>query len=138
MCNTVLFVLAADQTVVAISSTILLKLQQYQQQKHQKTLVRKHDHAWNCTNTMRFVPIGTGGLLTLSTAAVVGIVIALIAVIATAYTCGLLTGLLVRRNKNHVPSPTGDLSSPMYEQVLPPTQTSISLKENEAYGQFNS
>ena len=41
----------------------------------------------------------------------------------------------MRRNKNHVPSPTGlgDMSSPVYEQVLPPTQTSIPLKENEAY-----
>ena len=77
-------------------------------------------------------------LLTLSTAAVVGMVIALLVFITTAYTCGVCTGLLMRRRKNHIPSASGDLSAPMYEQVLPPTRTSISLKENEAYGQFNS
>ena len=81
--------------------------------------------------------VGTG-LLTLSTAAVVGIVLSHVVVIAIAYTCGILTGLLVRRRKNHTPSATGDLSAPTYEQVLPPSQTSISLKENEAYGHFNS
>ena len=84
-----------------------------------------------------YVRIGTS-LLTLSTAAVVGIVLSHVVVIAIAYTCGLLTGLLVRRRKNHTPSATGDLSAPTYEQVLPPSQTRISLKENEAYGQFNS
>ena len=81
--------------------------------------------------------IGTS-LLTLSTGAVVGLVITQLVVVATVYTCGLLTGLLVRRRKNHTPTALGDLSAPMYEQVLPPAQTSISLKENEAYGQFNS
>ena len=81
--------------------------------------------------------VGTG-LLTLSTAAVVGIVLSHVVAIAIAYTCGLLTGLLVRRRKNHTPSVTGDLSAPTYEQVLPPSQTRISLKENEAYGHFNS
>jgi hypothetical protein len=83
-----------------------------------------------------FVP-GTA-LLTLNTAGVVGVVIALLVVIATCYTCGLLTGLLVRRKRKHVPSASGDLSAPTYEQVLPPTQTSISLEENEAYGQFTT
>ena len=81
--------------------------------------------------------VGTS-LLTLSTAAVVGIVLSHVVVIAIAYTCGLLTGLLVRRRKNHTPSASGDLSAPTYEQVLPPSQTRISLKENEAYGQFNN
>ena len=82
--------------------------------------------------------VGTS-LLTLSTAAVVGIVLSHVVVIAIAYTCGLLTGLLVWRRKSHTPSATaGDLSAPTYEQVLPPSQTRISLKENEAYGQFNS
>ena len=84
--------------------------------------------------------IGTGntaGLLTLSTAAVIGMVIALLVAIAVVYTCGILTGLLVKRRKNHTPSPLGDLSAPNYEQVLPPSKT-ISLKENEAYGKFNS
>ena len=78
------------------------------------------------------------GLLTLSTGAVVGLVIAQLVVVATVYTCGLLTGLLVRRRKSHTPSASGDLSAPTYEQVLPPAQTSISLKENEAYGHFSS
>jgi hypothetical protein len=77
-------------------------------------------------------------LLTLNTAGVVGMVIGLLVVIATCYTCGLLMGLLVRRKRKHVPSASGDLSAPTYEQVLPPTQTSISLEENEAYGQFNT
>jgi hypothetical protein len=74
-------------------------------------------------------------LLTLNTAGVVGVAIALLVVIATCYTCGLLTGLLVRRKRKHVSSASGDLSAPTYEQVLPSTQTSIPLKENEAYGQ---
>jgi hypothetical protein len=77
-------------------------------------------------------------LLTLNTAGVVGVVIAQLVVIATCYTCGILTGLLVRRKRKHVPSASADLSAPTYEQVLPPTQTSLSLKENEAYGQFNT
>ena len=75
--------------------------------------------------------IGTS-LLTLSTGAVVGLAITQLVVVATVYTCGLLTGLLVWRRKSHTPS----LSAPTYEQVLPPAQTSISLKENEAYGHF--
>ena len=79
-----------------------------------------------------------GTLLTLNSGGVVGVVIALLVVIASTYTCGILTGLLVRRKKNHTPSASGDLSAPTYEQVLPPSQTNISLKENEAYGHFNS
>jgi hypothetical protein len=85
---------------------------------------------------MVFVP-GTA-LLTVNTAGVIGMVIALLVVIAICYTCGLLTGLLVRRRRKHVPSASGDLSVPTYEQVLPSTQQSISVKENEAYGQFNT
>ena len=67
-----------------------------------------------------------------------GVVTALLVAIATTYTCGILTGFLVWRKKNHTPSASGDLSAPAYEQVLPPSQTNISLKENEAYGHFNS
>jgi hypothetical protein len=85
---------------------------------------------------MVFVP-GTA-LLTVNTAGVIGMVIALLVVIAVCYICGLLTGLLVMRKRKHVPSASGDLSAPTYEQVLPSTQTSISVKENEAYGQFNT
>jgi hypothetical protein len=62
--------------------------------------------------------------------------IALLVVIATCYTCGLLTRLLVRRKRKHVPSASGDLSAPTYEQVLPPTQTSIFIENNEAYGHY--
>ena len=68
------------------------------------------------------------GLLTLNTAAVVGMVIALLVFITTAYSCGLLTGLLMLRRKNNIPSASGALSAPMYEQVLPPTCTSFSLR----------
>ena len=77
------------------------------------------------------------GLLTLSTGAVVGVVIAMLVVVAAvAYTCGVLTGLLIRRRrKKHA---SGDLSTHMYEQVIPTTQTSVPLKEKEACGQFNS
>ena len=74
----------------------------------------------------------------LNTAAVVGIVLSHVVAIAIAYTCGLLTGLIVWRKKNHTPSPSGDLSAPMYEQILLPTQTRISLQENQAYGLFNN
>ena len=82
--------------------------------------------------------VGTcdAALLALNSGGVVGVVIALLVALATTYTCGILTGLLVRR-KNHTPSASGDLSAPTYEQVLPPTQTNISLKENEAYGHLN-
>ena len=77
-------------------------------------------------------------LLTLDSGGVVGVVIALLVAIAISYTCGILTGLLVQRRKNHTPSASGDLTAPTYEQVLPPSQTNFSLKENEAYGHFNS
>ena len=78
-------------------------------------------------------------LLTLNTAALIGVVIALLVAMALVYTCGLLTGLLVRRrrgrSKSYTPSSPGDQSAPMYEQVaLPPTQTTIPLEENVAYG----
>jgi uncharacterized iron-regulated membrane protein len=74
----------------------------------------------------------------LNTAGVVGMVIALLVIIATCYTCGILTGLLAWRKRKRGSSASGDLSASTYEQVLLPTQTSISLKENEAYGQFNT
>ena len=79
----------------------------------------------------------------LSTAGVVGVVVALLVVVVPlVYACGLLTGLLVsrkRRKKSHTPSASGDLAIPTYEQVdLPPTQTTIALKENLAYGHLNS
>ena len=77
----------------------------------------------------------------LSTAGVVGVVVALLVVIVLVYTCGLLTGLLVmwrKLKKNHTPSASGDLATPTYEQVLPPAQTTITLKENTAYGHLNS
>ncbi len=50
-------------------------------------------------------------LLTLNTAAVVGVAITSLVAIAVVYRCGLLTGLLVRRKKNHTPSASGDLSA---------------------------
>ena len=81
--------------------------------------------------------LGTA-LLTLNIAGVIGVVIAMFIGLATCYTCGLLMGLLVRRKRKHVPSASGDLSAPTYEQVLPPAQTSISLNDNEAYGQLNT
>ena len=70
----------------------------------------------------------------LHTVSVVGAVLALIVAITISYASGLLTGLLVRRKKNHTLSASGDISSPMYDQVLPVTTRSIPLKENEAYG----
>ena len=77
----------------------------------------------------------------LNTAGVVGVVVALLVVIVLVYTCGLLTGLLVmwrKKIKNHTPSASGDLATPTYEQVLPPAQTTITLKENTAYGHLSS
>ena len=84
--------------------------------------------------------VGTcdAALLTLNSGGVVGVVITLLVATATTYTCGILTGFLVWRKKNHTLSASGDLSAPTYEQVLPPAQTRISLKENEAYGHLNS
>ena len=74
---------------------------------------------------------------TLNEAAIVGIATALLVVMATCYTCGILTGLLIRRKRKQAPSTPGDLSAPTYEQVLPPTRTTIPLQENEAYGHIN-
>ena len=77
--------------------------------------------------------------MSLSTAGVVGVVMALLVATALGYVCGLLTGLLVRRKKNIAAS--SDLSAPLpYEEPLLTAQTSspISLKENVAYGHFNS
>ena len=77
-------------------------------------------------------------LLTLNTPAVVGIVLSHAVAITIAYTCGILTGLLVRRKNNHTPSKSSDLSVPTYEEVLPPSQasTSYSLEDNKSYGQL--
>ena len=74
----------------------------------------------------------------LNTAAVVGIVVALIVVMATCYSCGFLTGLLIKRKRKQAPSTSGDLSAPTYEQVLPPAKVAIPLQENEAYGHLSN
>ena len=62
---------------------------------------------------------------------IVGAVMALLFAIPISCACGLLMG---RSRKNHIPSASGDLSPPTYEQVLPQAQISIPLNENEAYG----
>ena len=78
-------------------------------------------------------------MLSLSTAGVVGVVVAVLVAIALCYVCGLLTGLLARRKKNCTSSESGDLATPRpYEEPLLTAQTSIPLKENVAYGHFNS
>ena len=80
-------------------------------------------------------------VLSLNTAGVAGVVSAVLVAMGLTYVCGLLTGLLVRRKKSsHTLSTSGDLATPTYEQVLPPDteQAAISLKENMAYGHFNS
>ena len=76
-------------------------------------------------------------LLALNTPSVIGVAISLFVAFAVVFTCGLLTGLLVERKKRGKSSPTsvsGD-PVPMYEEIVFPTQTSISLKENVSYGQ---
>ena len=78
------------------------------------------------------------GSLTISTPAIIGVAISLLVAFAVVYTCGVLTGLLVQRKKRGKSSPTSASGDPvpMYEEVVLPTQTSISLKENVAYGHF--
>ena len=78
------------------------------------------------------------GSLTISTPAIIGVTISLLVVITVVYTCGVLTGLLVQRKKRGKSSPTSASGDPvpMYEKVVLPTQTRISLKENISYGQF--
>ena len=70
-------------------------------------------------------------LLALNTAGVVGVAISLLVFIAMVYTCGVLTGLLVERKKRGKSSPTSASGDS-------PSQTSISLMDNIAYGQFIS
>ena len=85
----------------------------------------------------------------LNTAAVIGLVVGVLVVMVLMYTCGLLTGSLVQRQRGGAGkcSPTSAPTSPVapdtaavqlppvYEQVLPPatTSTSIPLEENVAY-----
>ena len=78
-------------------------------------------------------------LLALNTASVVGAAISLFVAFVVVYTCGVLTGLLVQRKKRGKSSPTSASGDPvpMYEEVVLPTQTSISLKKNISYGHFN-
>ena len=90
------------------------------------------------TIATRYTSCTCDGSLTLSTPAIIGMAISLLVVIAVAYTCGVLTGILVQRKKRGKSPPTsasGD-PDPMYEEVVLPTQTSISLKENVSYGHF--
>ena len=77
-------------------------------------------------------------LLALNTAGVVGVAVSLLVYSAVVFTCGLLIGLLVqkKRGKSSPTSASGD-PVPMYEEIVLPTQTSISLKENVSYGQCN-
>ena len=88
-------------------------------------------------------------LVRLNTAAVIGLVVGVLVVMVLVYTCGLLTGSLVQRQRggagkcppNSAPtSPvTPDTAAvqlpPVYEQVLPPatTSTSIPLEKNVSY-----
>ena len=78
-------------------------------------------------------------LLALNTAGVVGVAISLFVAFVVVYTCGVLTGLLMQRKKRGKSSPTSASGDPvpMYEEIVLPTQTSISLKENVSYGQCN-
>ena len=90
-------------------------------------------------------------VLRLHISAVVGIVVAVLVVMVLVYTCGLLTGLLVQRQRGDgggkcpptsAPASPGDPNAatdqlvPMYEevQILPPAPTSIPLQENVSYG----
>ena len=83
--------------------------------------------------------LGTA-LLTLNAAGVAGMVIVLLVVLAIGYVGGFLTGLLLTRKRKQAPSISGDPSAPTYEQVhtVTPAQTSIPLKDNEAYGHLNT
>ena len=90
-------------------------------------------------------------LVRLNTAAVIGLVVGEMVVMVLVYTCGLLTGSLVQRQRGGAgkcpptlsaptsPAVTLDTAAvqlpPVYEQVLPPatTSTSIPLEENISY-----
>ena len=88
-------------------------------------------------------------LVRLNTTAVIGLVVGELVVMVLVYTCGLLTGSLVQRQRGGAgkcpptSAPTSPVAPgtaavqlpPVYEQVLPPatTSTSIPLEENVAY-----
>ena len=83
-------------------------------------------------------------LVRLNTAAVIGLVVGELVVMVLVYTCGLLTGSLVQRQRGGAgkcpptSAPTSPVTiqlPPVYEQVLPPatTSTSIPLEENVSY-----
>ena len=88
-------------------------------------------------------------LVRLNTAAVIGLVVGVLVVMVLVYTCGLLTGSLVQRQRGGAgkcpptSAPTSPVAPdtaavqlpPVYEQVLPPatTSTSIPLEENISY-----
>ena len=89
----------------------------------------------------------------LNTAAVIGLVVGVLVVMVLVYTCGLLTGSLVQRQRGGAgkcpptSAPTSPVTRdttavqlpPVYEQVLPPaaTSTSIPLEENASYAMNN-
>ena len=91
-----------------------------------------------CIVTLNTSSTSPDVLLALNTTGVTVVVISLLVVIAVVYTCGVLTGLLVQRKKRGKSSPTSASGDPvpMYEEVVLPTQKSISLKENVSYGHF--
>ena len=90
-------------------------------------------------------------LARLNTAAVIGLVVGVLVVMVLVYTCGLLTGSLVQRQRGGAgkcpptSAPTSPVAPdtaavqlpPVYEQVLPPATTSTSLsiplEENISY-----
>ena len=82
-------------------------------------------------------------LVRLNTPGVIGLVVGVLVVMVLVYTCGLLTGSLVQRQRggagkcplNLAPDTAAVQLPPVYEQVLPPatTSTSIPLEENVAY-----
>ena len=95
-------------------------------------------------------PAPAGFLLRLDTAAFAGVVMAVLVVMVLGYTCGLLTGLLVQRQRGgggkcpptSAPASPGEPNAaagqlvPMYEEVLSPATTSIPLQENVSYAQL--
>ena len=89
-----------------------------------------------------------GYLVRLNTAAVIGLVVGELVVMVLVYTCGLLTGSQVQRQRGGAgkcpptsaptlpvtPDTAASQLPPVYEQVLPPvTNTSIPLEENVSY-----
>ena len=88
-------------------------------------------------------------LARLNTAAVISLVVGVLVVMVLVYTCGLLTGSLIQRQRGGAgkcpptSAPTSPVTPdtaavqlpPVYEQVLQPatTNTSIPLEENVSY-----